>query len=85
MKYKKYDNVTKLAISIKGLSTTSCPIHPKLKESEKKYQKNQMFKGLKKLLRNTEVSTKGNNANTKIDNPIKTTPPNLSGMVRNTA
>jgi hypothetical protein len=77
--------VTKFAISIKGLSTISCPIQPKLIESAKKYQKNQIFNGLKKLLRNFEVSTKGNNANTTIATPINTTPPNLSGIVLNTA
>jgi hypothetical protein len=70
---------------MKGLSTTSCPIQPKLIESEKKNQNNQIFKGLKKLLRNTEVSTIGNIANTRIDNAISVTPPNLSGIVRKTA
>jgi hypothetical protein len=77
--------VTKFAISIKGLSTISCPIHPKLKESEKNIQKNIMFNGLKKLLRNTEVSATGSSAKIIIAIPIKTTPPSLSGMVRKTA
>jgi hypothetical protein len=40
-----------------------------------------MFNGLKKLLRNADVSTTGNKANTTIAIPIKATPPNLSGIV----
>jgi hypothetical protein len=85
MKYKKYDNVTKIPISIKGDSTISCPIHPKLTESAKKYQKSQRFNGLKKLLLNDEVSNTGKSAKIKIAKTIKTTPPNLSGTVRKIA
>lgn len=70
---------------MKGDSTISCPIHPKLTDAAKKYQKSQRFTGLKKLLRNAEVSTTGNKAIITIANPINTTPPNLSGIVRKIA
>jgi hypothetical protein len=70
---------------MKGLSTISCPIHPRLTESAKKYQKNQRFNGLKKLLRKDDVSTTGRIARITIAIPIKITPPNLSGIVRKIA
>ena len=36
---------------MKGVSTTSCPTQPKIKQSEKKNQNNTQWNGLKKLLR----------------------------------
>jgi hypothetical protein len=36
---------------MKGVSTTSCPTQPKIKQSEKKNQNNTQLNGLKKLLR----------------------------------
>jgi len=40
-----------------------------------------MLNGLKKLLRIDDVSTTGKRAKIKIANPIKDTPPNLSGIL----
>jgi len=74
-----------VAASIKGVSTTSCPIQPRPKESHRKIQNSHRFSGLKYALRNDEVSTRGRIARITIEIPIIATPPSLSGIVRSTA
>ena len=70
---------------IKGNSTTSCPTQPKIKQSDKKNQNKTQWNGLKKLLRVKELSKIGITNKNTIASTIKTTPPYLLGIVRNTA
>ena len=46
-KYKKYNGVTIIDNSIKGVSTTSWPTHPKIIQSDTKNQNNNKWNGLK--------------------------------------
>jgi hypothetical protein len=70
---------------MKGLSTISCPIQPRLNALQKKNQKKYLLRGLKYMLRKKDVSTRGRNARMIIAIPIRRTPPSLSGIVRRTA
>jgi hypothetical protein len=74
-----------LATSIKGLSTISCPIHPKQSEVKKNIQNSLRYTGFQKPLRWLLVSKLGRKSKIAIAIPIKATPPNLSGIARKTA
>jgi hypothetical protein len=80
-KYKKYNGVIIIDNSIKGVSTTSCPTQPNIIQSDTKNQNNNKWNGLKNELRTLELSKTGKNNKITIAKTIKTTPPNLSGMV----
>ena len=80
-KYIKYNGVIIIDNSIKGVSTTSCPTQPNIIQSDTKNQNKNKWNGLKNALRTLELSKIGNSNKITIAKTIKTTPPNLSGIV----
>jgi hypothetical protein len=61
------------------------PIHPNIRQSEKKNQKYNLYQYRNVVLLTREVAYNGKNNNTKMEHNNNITPPNLSGTDLNIA